>query len=71
MENEQKENLGEEFCSDARRDSCPIPEAYSGTSRIEGDDEQHSSGTKEPPRTDFELEWTKLRLDWLGFLPGM
>ena len=57
MENDQKENLAEEFCSDARHESCPRPEVYCDTSRIGETDEQHGSGGIEPARRDFELKW--------------
>ena len=55
--NEQKENLAEEVCSDARRESCLTPEAYCDTSRIGDVDEQYGSVGIEPAGRDFELKW--------------
>ncbi len=47
-ENEQKENLADEFCSDARRESCTTPEVpiyRDDTLRIGDTDEQRGSGS--------------------------
>ena len=46
MENEQKENLAEEYGSDARRKSCTTPEAYCDTSRIGDKDGNAAAGQK-------------------------